>query len=159
MALNRPIAVGVRSYISVGIDQAEKVMAAVAQVPATERVTNGDFSSATGWDTSGAGWTIATNQATNNTVGQPLTNSLQNAPITAGQHFEFSFNIVLNPLNTSVVVRLVNSITSATQQIYSDGTTTGVKTSSGTVSGDFDQLLVLAADDSGLAIDDVSLMV
>jgi hypothetical protein len=123
----------------------------------TERVQNGDFASATGWNTSGVAWTIAAGVATNNTAGQFLTNTLV-TPLVGGESYSFSVNIIANPAATGVQVQLYNSSTTATQAIFSDGTTTGIKNSAGTVSGAFDQIRIGAIDDAGLVIDDMSLL-
>lgn len=159
MALHKKIGLSVKGYLRTAVNRPELFTKGRSAVDPTERITNGDFSSDIGWDTAGASWTIASNQATNNVAGQPLTNSLQDAPVTNGQHFELSINIVANPAGSSIIVRLVNSSTAAFQTIYTDGTTTGIKTASGTVSGSFDELRVISVDDSGVVIDDVSLLV
>ena len=124
---------------------------------ATERVQNGDFASDTGWDTTGLSWTIAAGAATNNTAGMRIVNTLSSA-LVGGEDFDFSFDVVGNPANTGLVVSLYNSATTAAQTIFSDGTTTGTKTSSGTASGPFDQLRIGASDDPGAVIDNVSLI-
>lgn len=131
--------------------------AAAASVPATQRVQNGDFASATGWNTSGAAWTIAAGVATNNTNGMFLTNTLV-TPTVGGETFNFAFDVVLNPAATGIVVSLFNSSTLASQSIFTDGSTVGTKNSSGTVSGAFDQLRIAAVDDPGAVIDNVSLL-
>lgn len=122
-----------------------------------ERVQNGNFSSATGWDTSGASWAIAAGVATNAVVGPTLTNTLS-TPLVGGETFDLAFEVIANPASTGMACQLFNSSTLATQTIFSDGTTTGLKTASGTVSGAFDQLRFGASDDAGLVIDNVSLL-
>lgn len=128
-----------------------------APEPAIERVQNGDFASATGWDTAGAGWTIASGEATNNTLGTFLTNTLVE-PVESGMAYAFQFDVVANPNVTGLQVQLYNSGTTASQSIFTDGTTTGTKNSAGTVTGTFDQLRIGAIDDADAVIDNVSLV-
>lgn len=122
-----------------------------------QRVQNGNFSSATGWNTSGAAWTIAAGVATNNTAGMFLINTLT-TPLVGGESFMLSFDVNANPLVSGISVQLFNSVSMAAQVIFTDGSTTGTKTSSGTVSGAFDQLRIAAVDDAGAIIDNVSLL-
>jgi hypothetical protein len=127
-----------------------------APAPPTERVQNGDFSSSTGW--AGSQWVIAAGSATNTPGLGNLTNTLV-TPLVGGEAFSFSFDVLLNPANTGMIVSLVNSGGSpAPQQIFSDGSTPGTKTSSGTVGGAYDQLRISAIDDPGSVIDNVSLI-
>lgn len=123
--------------------------------PAMELVQNGAFDSGAFWDTAGAGWAIAAGQATNAVVGANLTNTLI-APTSAGRSFTVSVRSVANPAGTGWGVVLLNSGTLATQTVMLAGFPNGIKTAMGTVTGVFDRLYIMAADDPGLVVDDVS---
>lgn len=128
-----------------------------AAAPAVERVQNGGFASGANWATAG-GWTIALGQATNDTPGLNLTNTL-NSTITPGLSYQIFVQVIANPLGTSWGVVAFNSSTLATQNlmIIMDSAT-GIRSTSGTITGTFDQLYIQAADDAGLVIDNVSLL-
>lgn len=147
-----------RSALGLGLGVTQAGQAADGGgAPAVERVQNGDFASATGWDTSGASWTIASGVATNAVLGPLLTGTLSPA-LVGGEAFNFSFSVVANPASTACAVQLFNSSTLAVQTIFTDGSTPGQKTSSGTVSGAFDRIRIGASDDPGLVIDNMSLL-
>lgn len=125
--------------------------------PPSQRVQNGDFSSgSTNWDL-GGGWTVALGQATNTVLGAFLANALSSS-VTSGLSYSFELTVVANPLATSIQVQLYNSATTASQLIFSDGATPGLKTSSGTVIGTFDQLRIRTIDDIGVIVTNVSLI-
>lgn len=120
----------------------------------SERVQNGNFDSATGW--AGANWVIAASVATNTPAVGNLTNTLL-TPLSGGEGFVFTFDVVANPANTGLIVSLVASGGSpAPQVIFNDGSTAGTKMSTGTVSGAYDQLRIGSVDDPGSIIDNVS---
>lgn len=124
-------------------------------VVVTQRVQNGDFSSATGW--SGATWTIAAGTATNDTPGS-LINTLL-SPLANGTAFTMSIDIIANPLVSGIIVRLTNSGGSpAPQQIYMEAVGPGNITTPGVSTGVYDQLTIISADDPGMVIDNVSLL-
>lgn len=121
----------------------------------TQRVQNGDFSSATGW--SGAGWTVAAGVATNSVPGS-LTNVLTTS-LAGGESFSLSLDVTSNPAASGLIVRLANSTgTPAAQTIYSGSGMAGNKTASGTVGGAYDWLVIISADDPGMVIDNASLL-
>lgn len=122
--------------------------------PAIERVQNGGFASGAFWDT-GGGWTIAADAATNLVAGASLTNTLI-AATAPGQSFLVSVRSVANPAGTAWGAVLLNSGTLATQTVLLAAFPNGIKTAEGTVTGVFDRLYIMAADDSGLVVDDVS---
>jgi hypothetical protein len=64
---------------------------------ATEAISNGTFSSSTGWDT-GTGWSIGSGVATHNNDDDPPTNALTfdlDGALTAGKIYEMSFSITV----------------------------------------------------------------
>ncbi len=139
--------------LGLGVTQIRAVGGGVA--PAVERVQNSNFSSATGW--SGAGWAIAAGVATNNIPGS-LTNVLT-SPLVGGESFSLSLDVTANPAVSGLIVRLANSTGSpAAQTIYSGSGAVGNRTASGAVTGAYDWLVVISADDPGMVIDNVSLL-
>lgn len=126
--------------------------------PASQRVQNGDFSlGSLNWNLSGGGWTVAGGQATNAVLGAFLTNTL-NSSVTSGLSFSLQLTVVANVLGTAIQVQLYNSATTASQLIFADGATPGLKTASGTVSGTFDQLRIRTIDDISVVITGVGLI-
>lgn len=126
----------------------------------TERVQNGDFLSATGWDTAGAAWTILLGTALNNTAGQFLTNTLLD-PVLTGQSVTATVVVTDNPNAVSWMIALYNTSTLASQNIFSEGGgvpgtyTNGVPV---VALADYDAIRIRALVDPGLLLDSVSVL-
>lgn len=126
----------------------------------TERVQNGDFLSATGWDTAGVAWTISLGTALNNTAGQFLTNTLT-SPILAGQSVTATVVVTDNPNAVTWMISMYNTITLASQNILSEGGgspgtyTNGVEV---VALADYDAIRIRAIADPGLLLDSVSVL-
>jgi hypothetical protein len=118
-----------------------------------ERVENGSFSSADGWDTSGLSWSIGAGLATNATPGQFLSRPIQ-PPLVGGEAFTFSLDVVANP--TLMQVILFDSVAEGTQNLFNGMASIGANGSSGTVSGAFDTIRIRSAEDPSMVIDNVS---
>lgn len=159
MALNRPLAVGINARLSIGIGQPQLVVTPTTPAPdPTERITTGDFSSDVGWDTNGTDWVIAAGTATCAVAGARLTNTLS-TQLVGGESFDIAIDCTANTLGTSWGAQLFNSVTLDSQLVLIvSEPSTGTKTNSGTVSGPFDQLYIMTADDAGITIDNVSLL-
>lgn len=130
-----------------------------APVARTERVQNGDFASATGWNTSGAAWTIAAGEATNNTAGQYLANTLLD-PILAGDSVTATVTVTDNPAVATWMIQLYNSSTLAAQNVLTVSDVAGTYSNASPVisTGTFDQIRIRAIADPGLIIDTVSVL-
>lgn len=126
-------------------------------VVATQRVVNGDFSSATGW-TQGTGWVIAGGIATGTSATGMLTNTLS-SPINVGDSVTWSLNILTNPAGDGIAVQLFNSGNSQTQFLTAGVLTTGVTggTVTANANGPFDKIRIQDLDFSGtVTLDDLS---
>lgn len=130
-----------------------------APVARTERVQNGDFASATGWNTAGIAWVIALGVATNDTAGQFLANTLLD-PVLAGDSVTATVTVTDNPLTATWMIQLYNSSTLAAQNIFSESSGPGVYTNASPViaTGTFDQIRIRAIGDPGLILDTVSVL-
>lgn len=130
-----------------------------APVARTERTQNGDFASATGWDTSGAAWAIALGEATNSTAGQFLTNTLVD-PILAGDSVTATVTVTDNPAFATWMISLYNTSTLASQAVLSvsDGPGTYSNASPVVATGTFDAVRIRAIADVGLVLDTVSVL-
>lgn len=118
----------------------------------SERIDNGGFDTADGWDTADGAWVIALGVATNSTPLQFIERPLS-APLAGGEDFVFSFD-ASNPVVTQVL--LYNSVTEAAQSIYMQQPSEGTNGSTGTVSGEFDTFRMRAAEDPGMVVDNIS---
>lgn len=136
----------------------EETAASTPVVTPTERVVNGDFSSATGW-TQGTGWVIAAGVVTGTAASEPLDNMLSSS-ISIGTTVNYSFSIVSNTGGDSLSFQLFNSGSGLAQNIAtsaSEGTISGSIIAD--LHGPFD-LLRITDDDSAniVVIDDASLI-
>lgn len=150
-----------RSAMGLGMGLTHGAAGSGAAVPpeTQERVQNGDFSVDTGWDTSGAAWTIDAGLAINNTAGQFLTNTLLVTPIAADSLVTATVVVTANPAAATWMISLYNTNTLAAQNIFSEsGGTTGTFSNAVPVvaSADYDAIRVRALADSGLVLDSVS---
>lgn len=147
MSIVLPICLPIASSCAYGYDGA-------APAPPIERVQNGEFANGDFWDT-GGGWSISLGSASNSVAGISLRNTLI-AATSAGQSFVVSVDALANPAGTGWGVQLRNSGTGFTQTVLLPDPFTGTKTDSGTVDGVYDQLDIVASDDAGLVVDNVS---
>lgn len=85
----------VRGIMTNGVDQWMQTAAidfAGAEVLGTELVTNGDFTSATGW-TQQAGWTISAGVLNGNVAAAAFTNAFSTVALTAGKAYKVTYTI------------------------------------------------------------------
>lgn len=131
-----------------------------AGVPPTQRIVNGNFSSATNW-TPGAGWVIAAGNATATTTVSVLSNLLS-SPIPSNATITFSVNITSNTIGDQLIWTLFNTGGSTEFQSGSQPTTTpGIYTVQVTAgaTGPYDTFRIRDIDATGtVVIDDVSIL-
>lgn len=155
MALNKPLAVSINTPLSTGV--AGSVTTTTPVMAPFERIQNGDFSSAAGWD-DGGGWTIAAGQAECTSPSTFLVNTLA-SPITAGKTVSASVTIVADPSTANWLATLYNTDTLATQTLFlmfGDGP--GTYTNEVTASDNFNAFRIRESGTSGMIIDNVSLI-
>lgn len=125
---------------------------------ATERVTNGGFADATGWDDPAAAWTISGGTATNVTNGQTLRQTLA-VPFVGGESYAASVDLVVNGATARVRLQLY-AAGALVQTILSEQPLgTGSLSNSGTIDAAADELRILiTTGGTTSAIDNVSLV-